>query len=487
MKLTSSELTFQKRFLFITLAVVLISSFLAYHVQTAGGTVKVQAMKIPTQDGQWVVVDLFKPESATAQKPAPLVFVIPGFQRSKEALANVAIELARRSIVAISIDPYAQGFSSASMSTRSATTEGYGLYALVDYFRNTDILNYIDRDRIGATGHSAGGNAVISGASYFGKLAQQTGMPSKLHAVYCSGYVLCMIKNKLKDIRSNVGAAYAFYDEGSYRNELRNADMRFAPEALRLINMSFPDSLEPVQEVEIGHYYGNTDDRTLRVMYNERIIHPFQPYQIEAMANQMEFWDRVLDIDSELSYWNQIWYWKELMGIIAMVASLIALIPLARLLLRTSYFSDLVHPLPPAQPRLTGTGRIIFWGLFVLGALIACFTFIPMAELSKKWFVEASTRHQTWFFPQRMNNAVLLWAILNGSVGFLLFWLSYRFFGKSHGIDPGMWGIKISWRKLRKTFGLAFMLYLFYYLLLGLIYYVLHVDYRFLFMGVRLF
>jgi hypothetical protein len=40
-----------------------------------------------------------------------LVVVIPGFQRSKEALANVAIELSRRGIVAILIDPYAQGFS----------------------------------------------------------------------------------------------------------------------------------------------------------------------------------------------------------------------------------------------------------------------------------------------------------------------------------------------------------------------------------------
>ena len=34
--------------------------------------------------------------------------------------------------------------------------------------------------------------------------------------------------------------------------------------------------------------------------------------------------------------------------------------------------------------------------------------------------VKASTREQTWFFPQRMNNAVMMWAVLNGTVGFLM-------------------------------------------------------------------
>jgi hypothetical protein len=50
---------------------------------------------------------------------------------NQEPLANVAIELSRRGIVAILIDPYAQGFSSASMSRLAATTEGYGMFAVV--------------------------------------------------------------------------------------------------------------------------------------------------------------------------------------------------------------------------------------------------------------------------------------------------------------------------------------------------------------------
>ena len=110
-----------------------------------------------------------------------------------------------------------------------------------------------------------------------------------------------------------------------------------------------------------------------------------------------------------------------------------------------------------------------------------------MAELSQKLFVAASTRQLTWFFPQRMNNAVMLWAVLNGTVGFLMFWLSYRYFGRKHGITPAMWGAAVSARELVRTLQLALLLFTFFFLLLFAIYYFFHVDYRFLFMGVRPF
>ena len=476
-----------KRLLLIALLVVFVSSFIASQIQTSGGRVDVRDIKIPTQNGQWVVADLFKPRSATSENPAPMVVVIPGFQRSKEALSNIAIELSRRGVVVILIDPYAQGFSSASMSRRAATTEGYGMFAVVDYAASSSNLNYIDKSRIGATGHSAGGNAAIRGANYFGKEAIETGKPSKLNSVFVSGYVLTLTDMVLQDVRSNVGVSYAFYDEGAYRNELKNGDMRQAPEALRAVNSGLEPDDPAINEVELGRYYGDKDRRTLRVVYNEMVLHPFQPYITEATANQLAYFERVFDIKTEISNENQVWYWKELLGLIALIAALVAVVPMGRLLLEIPYFKPLVHPVPPALPKPKGKGKILFWGMFVVGALIACFTYIPMAELSQKLFVAASTRQQTWFFPQRMNNAVMLWAVLNGSVGYLMFWLSYRFFGKKNGVLPQLGGASTNRAELFRTLMLAFSLFLFFFLVLFLIYYFLHVDYRFLFMGVRTF
>jgi hypothetical protein len=491
-----------KRLLLLSLLVVFFASLIASMIQTSWGRVHVQDIKIPTHNGQWVVADLYKPRSVTAENPAPLVVVIPGFQRSKEALANVAIELSRRGVVAILIDPYAQGFSSASMSRRAATTEGYGMFAVVDYAAGTPNLNYIDKSRIAATGHSAGGNAAIRGANYFGREAIETGQASKLHSVFVSGYVLTLRDDVLNDVRSNVGVSYAFYDEGAYRNELKNGDMRTAPEALRAVNSGLADADDQINEVELGRYYGSKDDRTLRVVHNERILHPFQPYIIEATANQIEFFEEVFDLETDITSDDQVWYWKELLGLISLIAALVAVIPLGlisliaalvavipmgRLLLEIPYFKPLVHSLPPALSKPKGKGKLLFWGMFVVGALIACFTYIPMAELSQKLFVAASTRQQTWFFPQRMNNAVMLWAVLNGSVGYLMFWLSYRFFGKKNGVTPAMWGTATSRIELWRTFLLSLALFVFYFLVLFVVYYFLHVDYRFLFMGVRTF
>ena len=213
------------------LFILFAASFLASNIQRSWGDVSVQSLKIPTQNGQWVVADLFKPISATSKNKAPAVIIIPGFQRSKETLSNIAIELSRRGIVAISIDPYAQGGSSSSMSRRAATTEGYGMFALVDYIYNTDILNYIDKDKIAATGHSAGGLAAIRGAQYFGKLSKETSTPNKLHSVFVSGMLRMGFKKKdIKKIRSNVGVSYALYDEGAWQNELGHGDLTKAPE-----------------------------------------------------------------------------------------------------------------------------------------------------------------------------------------------------------------------------------------------------------------
>ena len=475
------------RLLLICVVVVLISSFFVSQIQRSFGEVQVRDIKIPAQNGQWVVGDLFKPNSATAENPAPFIVVVPGFQRSKESLSNIAIELSRRGFVALSIDPYAQGGSSASLSRIAATTEGYGMFAVVDYAASSGNLNYIDRNRIGATGHSAGGNAAIRGANYFGREAQRNGRPSKLHSVFVSGYVLTLTDEVLRDVRSNVGASYARYDEGAYRNELKNGDMRMAPEALRLINIGREPGTAEVDEVQIGHYYGDKDHRTLRVMHNERVLHPFQPYNREATSNQIEYFEHVFDFKSEFQSDEQIWPWKELLSMISLAAALVGIIPFGRLLLETPWFQPLVQPMPPALSKPRGRGRVLFWSTFVVGALIACFTYIPMAELSQKLFVTATRRELTWFFPQRMNNAVMLWAVLNGVVGFLMFWLSYRYFGRNNGVTPKMWGVRTNPTLLFRTLLLACTLFVAYFLFLFAVYYFFHVDYRFLFMGVRVF
>lgn len=467
------------------LAVIVGCAFAASRLQRAGGDVQLVGLKIPAHNGQWIAADLYRPRSATAEKPAPLVIVVPGFQRSKEALSNIAIELARRGIVALSIDPYAQGNSSSSLSPRSATTEGYGLFAVIDFAANTELLNYVDRTRIGATGHSAGGNAVILAARRYGREADRTGKPSKLHSAFVSGYVLSFTEENLKPVRSNVGSSYAFHDEGAYRNELKNADMRRAPEALRLINTASGAGFAPATEVENGRYYGDAAVRGLRVMHNDEGIHPLQPYTTEDVAHQLRYFAHVFNWPETLPPTDQTWPWKELCTALCLIAAFVALVPLARILLEgVAWFRPLVRPVPPpASPASRGA---VFWVLLLTGAAIACVTYIPMTELSQQLFDEASNREQTWFFPQRMNNAVMLWALLNGAVGFALYAIG-RGLARRAGHAPSAVTLRVGAGELGRTFVLALVLAASFFGLLFTTYYFFHVDFRLLFFGARAF
>lgn len=473
--------------LVICLAVIVACASLSSLLQESGGRVQLKGIVLPAQNGQWIAADLYRPRSATAETPAPAIVVVPGFQRSKESLSNLSLELARRGFVVIAIDPFAQGNSSASTSLRSATTEGYGLYAVVDYLADTRNLNYVDRTRIGATGHSAGGNAALLAAAHFGREAARTGRPSKLHSVFVSGYLLCFTEQNLRPVRSNVGTSYALHDEGAYRNELKHGDLRTAPEALRLLNLVPERTAPPLTTVELDRYYGNPAERTLRVVHNERLLHPFQPYSREATAHQLAYFERAFGWDPDLSPADQIWYWKELLTLLCLLAAFTALVPLGRLLLEGSdFFRVLIRP--ACTPRETHTRPAVFWTLLGAGAVIACASYIPMTELSQKLFVEASNRAQTWFFPQRMNNAVMLWALFNGAAGFGLFALGRKLRRANLSEpDPLASAVRISAGDLGRTALLALVLFGAFFGLLFTVYYLFHTDYRFLWIGARAF
>lgn len=476
--------------LFRCIFLIIFCSAVASFIQTSFGKVEVNAFKIATQNGQHLVFDLYKPHSATNDNKAPFIVVVPGFQRSKEALSNIAIELSRRGMVIALIDPYAQGLSSSSRSRRSATTEGYGMFHLVEHAYSGKFLDYIDINKIASTGHSMGGNAAIRGANYFGKQATNNNEASKLHSVYVSGYVLTLLDEVLKDIKSNVGVSYALYDEGAFRNDLVGWDasnMKIAPESLRVVNWGINNGNENLKEVELGKYYGSLENSSLRVIHNEKLIHPFQPYNSIATANQIDYFEKVFEMNSSISSSDQIWQWKELMTLMSMITAMIMLIPLSKTLLAFGFFKSLVKEVPKPLPRQNKNSKLIFWVIFFLGALIACFSYIPMVDAAKNIFEDAANRKLTWFYPQRMNNSVMLWAAFNGVIGIILFTLSYQLFGKKHGVQTLSWGLKADGKYILKTIFLSLLVFFLYYLFLFAIYYIFHVDYRFWFMGVRIF
>jgi dienelactone hydrolase len=489
----------------ISLALILAGNIGAYMIQTDSGKIDVTGIKIPTENGQWVTADLFKPKTATAKNPVPMVVVCPGFQRSKETLSNYSLELARRGIAVITIDPYNQGASSSTQERRSASKEGYGVVQMVEYIYDTPNLNYIDKTRIGATGYSAGGNAVLNSASVFGarqakalkdaKAKNSDGgaaitaaemanakSQNKIAAVFVGGFVMSMTDKVLASVDANVGMDYAFHDEGAFRNANRNADMRNAPEALRLVNSIFPKG-KKLSEVEIGKIYGDYTKQTMRVVHNTNNIHPLLPYYPAHITHMVDFFITAFNLHPAIPSSNQTWLIKELFTLMSLVGAFLFLVPFATLMLRLPVFSSLVHSIPPALPKPGRNGSILFWVTFIFSAILACFLFVPMAQATFTFFPAASKSMQTWWFPQRINNAVLLWAVLNGGIGMIVFFLTYKLYGKKNDISPDMWGIKTNVKELTKTLCLALTVFAAFYALLFASYGLFHTDFRFIFVS----
>ena len=139
------------------------------------------------------------------------------------------------------------------------------------------------------------------------------------------------------------------------------------------------------------------------MVFNEKLLHPFQPYNREATANQLDYFERVMGFPIKIASSNQIWQLKEFFTLLNMVISLIMLVPLTRFFLNISFFKTLINPVPSALPKQTREGKLVFWTIFVVSAAIACISFIPMVDLAKTLFTDAANRELTWFFPQRMN------------------------------------------------------------------------------------
>ena len=480
----------------ICLLLIIIGAVGSSLAQRDGGKVNVQGLMIPGKDGALVSADLFRPDTATEKNKAPMVIVSPGFQRTKETQISYSMELARRGYVTLVVDPYNQGES----TSQPPTNDDPSIKPAIDYVSRTTTLNYVDKSRIGITGHSAGGSQVRRMAAEYGakeskalKKAKSPNSPggttitkeerekaealNPIRSVFISGWLQKLDAKKFKKVHSNVGIGYAFYDEGGYRNKNGNGDLRTAPEALAVINSGLPES-QHVDHVVIGKGYGSTSDRTYRVAYNDRTIHPFQPLTPSAIGSMIQFFDDTLGAPHAMSTTNQTWWLKELCNGLSLVAALVMLIPLTKLLLTIPWFSPARTEVCPAPAKPRGRGAVMFWTIFVISAAVACVTFIPLSAASQHVFSAAANKQNGWFFPGRMVNAVVLWSLVNGLFGLILLWIGHSM-SKHRGADePRNWGVRMTWAQTGRTLALALLVITIFYTILAIVYGFFHVDYR---------
>ncbi len=456
-------------------------------------------------------VTMYVPNTATEENPAPVVFVLPGFTRTKATMAQYCIELSRRGAVVFTLDPGAQG-----STTANSTAGANGVEYLVQYvYNNSDDFKFCDKNRFGAIGHSAGGGNVITLAS---DMAGDSYQSSIIKAVYNSGYIKISAANKFAKLNCNAAMSYAYYDEGAFRYQTDTTAVEVISK--RFIN-EVAGSAETYDIVEWDKDYGDMTNGTYRVVHRELINHCFEMYDALSIANTIDFFNRSLAMGSGLSNDSQIWFGKEFFNGLSLAAAFTFILALCGVLMNTPFFATLKNGgkakaaegagaevaavQTEVQALVTPVSnsiahKVILWSTMILTAIIACLDYIPLANLSIEVFPVSNLASVfTYVFPARMINAILLWALINGAIGLVIFFATtalenlyeYIVF-KTKGTTPHYdWSkfeaIKIrgnGWKNVLfnvlKTLLLPVIFFGSFYFLVQLTYWCFHQDFRFM-------
>ncbi|NLO85622.1 MAG: hypothetical protein GX096_09370 [Clostridiales bacterium] len=515
----------------VGLCISLLASFVAMVFDTSGFSVDVSSFMLtkamteeynttPINGKTFIIaneelrygVNMYLPNTATAQNPAATVFVVPGFTRTKETMAQYCIELSRRGMVVFCIDPGCQGDTTypgfekdengdliyaedGKKKPLGSTLEANGLNYLVQYiYNNTEEYGFVDRERIGAIGHSAGGNNVSAAAS---TLAGDSYDESIIKALFISGYIKLTAAKKFTTLHSNSVLSYAYFDEGAYRYQTDTTS--FEVVAKRFINEVNGEELDRGDAIT-NYPYGNMADGTYRIVEQDPVNHCFEMYSSHAIGKSLGFFLEALDVDTTLTDHEQIWWGKEICNGIAMIGGFIFVIALSALLVGTTFFSS-IKGAPVLEEELVSrkkankkaSHKITFWTTMLITAVIACLDYIPLGELSMRLFTNAASSYYSFVFPARMINAVMLWALVNGLIGlaiyFGVFWVKYLW-KKNHSTSKEtqeeladelvtLRPMKIGIIDLLKTLLLAVILFLAFYGLVQVCSLLFHQDFRF--------
>ena len=538
----------------ISLVGILACSFIANRVETTGGSVQVKDGTITKVESDLYLKDqplngvsytiddptvsvsytVYKPKDASTTNTYPVVFVTPGFTRTKATMSQYAIEFSRRGAVVFTIDPGSQGATTYGGYEYNSETGEYVLdengnkiqnsysvarsgmgYLMAYVYNNIDQFDYIDRDRIGLVGHSAGGGDACKLAADF---AGSTYEESIVKALYISGYIKTSAANVFYKLRCNTALSYAKYDEGSFRYQDEN-------QAYEIIALRFINEVNSKSASANGHFddfeqdvdYGDMTNGTYRIIHHEDINHCFEMYDPLSISNTVNFFRRGLNLNTELEDSKQVWFGKELCNglslacaftlVIALLGVIVTYVPFMKSLAvaaqeRKEYEQTYVNKYSgdPVVRAKAGTEkqnksfakRLVFWLPMILTAIIACLDYIPLARLSMDLFADAAGNIYTTYFPARMMNAVFLWAVVNGSIGIaiwvlttlcenLYYFIRHKKTGEESKVDWSKFKmLKVKPLDLLKSLGLAIVMFFLFYGVLQFTYSVMHQDFRFM-------
>lgn len=457
-------------FLLVCICVLFVSSFCQSAVQTDGWSVTVTDLRDAENEGVanainsesnapvQVVVEgrvvsglLFVPKNASAENPLPGVVLTHGYLNNREMQLQNAIELARRGFVVLTVDREGHGNYENTGNT-GALMATNGLYDSAKYLYN---LDYVDKTKIGVSGHSMGGyttamtmyqDSAIGTGSY---TSVETGRAVTVRGlgIVSAGLMQAWSSFIYANPNVDVGFLKAHDDEFFFTTSENGGTI--SREFLSTSSAkSFVGNANMEGSVQSGAIYvggqvvettgGQAVEGAFRAIYEVAGVHPQNHESVEGAAAVVNFFYNSFGTPNGHEYiaeTSQSWWVKEMFSLIGMIALFALIFPLVSLLLTMPLFSSLkvakqqvnedgtltwtganipveAKPLKGVQKHVTlwlGALAIMFFSGFIIHDVCTEFgdTMFPNTQL----------------YPQDTTNWVAMWAVVVAlfSVGVILF------------------------------------------------------------------
>ena len=507
----------------VLLAALLVAAFgaltLANSIQTDHGSIVVTEGVIDANRGEGgkehlgrMTYKLYTPKTATAEHKAPGVLLLHGYQNDRETNAAYAIELARRGVVVLSLDEYGHGFTEPGLKERGYVNHtvkvNYGedsieagtfkkvggtvRYRLLMNFSNLTFFNdhyskddagnsivdsscggaaayavlatmdNVDSTRLGISGHSMGTWAGWSVAAAFAG----TDIEPRATVLQCGELFRDSVYDTGKIHFNNVLLLQAKWDEFSYfRDYQRVVDDRLLTSDLRCEFLGVT-----ADQAAWDKTFGSFEDGSARRMELLYTNHRLTTHHSQGLAVALDWFRDAFGPESmnDLPATDQKAMGKEWLVLLSMLLTLLAMVPLAELLLTVPFFAAIPQPLPP---RANVKPRGKWWKGAVITLLIAGFTYPFMTQLG-----HALLPLPEGVFRMTVGNGFIGWYLLLILVMVVTAWTGWRKAKKSDTFD-GWYGMglgaekapmKISGRLLGRSALLVLCLLLMVYAMVAL-------------------
>jgi dienelactone hydrolase len=347
-----------------------------------------------------IAYKLYKPKNADAANPVPAVLAMHGYQNDKDTSTAFAIELARRGIAVLAIDHYGHGDTSPGMRGRGwgqhnvknldKTLSGPNrfmimmTFSVLDFFRPTissgvadssmggksawrylSSMDFVDSGRMAVTGHSMGTWASWSVAAAF---------PEHRAIVLQSGEVFPKDYYDSENIKfNNVLLLQALVEEFENMRDYQQKILGLEKTPLR-----YRDFMGQDAPVEWNRTYGSFADGSARRMELIKTSHRLVTYHSKAMSAAMNWFTTALEVKTNIADTNHVHWFKETLGLTAMLAAMVSMLPLFLILTQFKFFENLALKIKSKPKTLGPAGRTT---TLIITILISGITFPFLSQL----------------------------------------------------------------------------------------------------------